>query len=137
MVRSRIAACAVVGLAAAGCGRDYYYVGHVEVQGDTLVVEFLETCPSATLRWDGMISEGQRIDLSVDALGDGCTGSYDASFDLRPPRWALVERNPNAFGILLVRIAGFDVNRGPDCALYNFLPSHPTRPGSESPIKCP
>jgi hypothetical protein len=133
----RHAAWALVGLALSGCGRDYFYVGHLEVEGDMLVVELFETCPAATLWWDGTFSEGPRIDVTVHALGADCSGAYKAFFDLRPARRALVASDPRAPGILLVRVPGFDADRGPDCALYDFSPTHPTWPGSGSSTKCP
>jgi hypothetical protein len=125
-----------VWLVATACGRDYFYVGRMEVEGDALVVTFLETCPGASLQWDGTFHDVDKADLSVDAHDNGCSDTFETRYDLRPIKWTFIGQNPEATGSVFLRVAGFDADRGPDCVGYAFAPSRPNQPGSGFAISC-
>src|SRR5438552_14811948 len=96
-----------------GCGRDYYYVGSMDVEGDALIVHFLDTCPDVRVVWDGTFHDAWHVDLAVLAHGDSCSDDPRVSFDLRSIKWTVADKKADQFWGVTLRIAGADADREP------------------------
>ena len=120
---------ALFALIALGCGgNDYYYVNAIEGEGDTLLLEFLFTCGSIDIRWDGSFGALPRfhVELAVehDAKGEDCAEDpREFAYDVGPMKRSFRAEYPWPTP-LGVRIAAYEEEQGAIC-LPNLFQDEP------------
>jgi hypothetical protein len=114
------ALCALA-LLVSGCGGggDYYYVGDILGEGDTVRLLFLFTCGTVDVTWNGAFvgQSPSRAELAVnhDDLGRDCDEDpREVSFDVGPMKRAF--RAERAFPApLALRVPPFEEEHGAIC----------------------